>query len=61
MQRRDILGEVVGVEEGLFLLLIQRVRWSAFGRAREAHGRKVELAQFALSRQQTTSKIPSKR
>lgn len=61
MQRWDILRKVVGVEERLFFLLIQSVGRSGPGRARKAHGRKVELAQFALSRQQTTSKNRSKR
>lgn len=60
MDRWDILGEIVGVEEGLFFLLVVTVRRSAFGRARVADGRIIELAQFSLSRQQTTSKIHDK-
>jgi hypothetical protein len=60
MKRWDILGEIVGIEEGLFLLLVERVRRSAPGRARVSDGRKIELAQFSLSRQQTSSKIHNK-
>lgn len=55
MQGRDIPREIVGVEEGLFFLAIASVGRSSIGRARNAHGRKVELAQFALPRRQTTS------
>lgn len=47
----DILGEVIGVEKSLFLLLIERVG----GRALKAHGRIVQLGQFSLARQQTVS------
>lgn len=51
MQRSDIPREIIGVEESLFFLMIWPI-----GRARSnAHGRIVELAQFALPRQQTTS------
>lgn len=46
-----ILGEVIGVEEGLFFLLIARVG----GRALKSHGRIVQLGQFSLARQQTFS------
>ena len=54
-KRRDLLGKIVGVEERLFFLLIERVHRGAVGRARQTYGRKVELAQLALSRQQTAS------
>lgn len=46
-----ILGEVIGVEKGLFFLLIERIG----GRTLKAHGRKVQLGQFSLARQQTVS------
>lgn len=49
--RSNLLGEVVGVEEGLFFLLVERVR----GRALKTHGRIIQLGQFSLARQQTVS------
>lgn len=49
--RRDLLGEVVGVEKGLFFLLVERVG----GRALKTHGRIIQLGQFSLARQQTVS------
>jgi len=58
---KGILCKVVGVEECLLLLLVQESVGKALGRTRKIHGRKVELAQFALSRQQTTSTFQSKR
>lgn len=61
MEQRDILCNVVGVEKFLFPLLVLVVLGGAIGRSRKAHGRKIELAQFALPRKQTTSKNYSKR
>lgn len=55
VQYSYLLSEVVGVKKRLFFLVIECVGRSVLGRAREAYGRKVELAQFALPRQQTTS------
>ena len=45
----NILGEIVGVEEGLFLLLIQAIRDSPIGRAKVSDGRKIELTELSLS------------
>lgn len=47
----DLLGEVVGVEEGLLFLLVERVG----GRGLKTHGRIIQLGQFSLARQQTVS------
>jgi hypothetical protein len=54
----DLLGKIVGVEKGLFFLVVETVWESGVGRARVAYGREVELAQFALPRQQTTPNKP---
>lgn len=57
----DLLCDVVGIEKCLLLFLIRGVGDSGLGRARVPYGRKIELAQFALPRQQTTSKTFSER
>lgn len=51
MGSRNSLGEVVGVEKSLFLLLVESVG----GRALKTHGRIIQLGQFSLARQQTVS------
>jgi hypothetical protein len=50
---RVTFGEIIGVEKLKFLLLVERIRGRALGRAWKPYGRKVELTQFSLSRLQT--------
>lgn len=61
MLRSDLLCDVVSIKKRLLLFLIRGVGERGLGRARVPYGRKIELAQFALPRQQTTSKIFSER